>query len=211
MDTPTPQTTSFMPKQPLAQSTARVTRGVSGLALFAWFIFVVSLLSAGGAFLMSKSTDQRIIRIKEQIASIRASFEEDTILDIKRLDNRIVSAQEILGLHVATSPIFEALQDRTLKSVSFDQFGYTLSEKSPGSRQIEVEMTGRATSYEAIAQQSDSLAENKYILNPIFSNMTLDEKLGTITFALSFNVNQTLVSFQDNLNRQSQGLGEGIQ
>lgn len=206
MDTTATPQTSFIPKQSLSQAPSHMPRRVSGLSLLAWFIFFVSILSAIAGYLYGAMTDRRITSLNNQIAEIKRGFETDTIKDIQRLNSRIDAGEDILAYHVAISPIFRTLEEKTLKSISFNKFGYVLSESSPGtSRQVLVTMSGRAKSYDAIAQQADSLAENEYIVNPIFSNMTLDEARGTISFDLSFFVDQSLVSYEQQVNRSTQG------
>lgn len=195
--------TSFIPKQSLAPAANRAPRSVSGLNLLAWFLFAVSILSAGGTFLWNKTLQSRITSMKGQIASVK--LEENTINDIKALDKRLKSSEEILNSHISVSPIFKALQQRTLKTVSFTKFTYAIADPTGKNKTVTVSMSGRAKSYDAIAQQADELSKNEYIINPIFSNMTLDELRGIISFDLTFTVNPALVSYESLFNSQSQG------
>lgn len=197
--------TSFIPKQSLAPVANRAPRSVSGLNLIAWFLFIVSLLGAGGTFLWNKALEGRINSMNSQIADVKGKLEEDTIYDIKELEKRLKSSEEILNSHIATSKIFEVLQQRTLKTISFNKFAYSIADPTGKSKTVTVSMAGRAKNYDAIAQQAEELAKNEYIINPIFSNMTLDEIRGTISFDLTFVVNPALVSYESLFNSQSQG------
>lgn len=195
--------TSFIPKQAVSPVVSRVPKAVSGLSLIAWFLFFVSLISAVGSFLWNKTLESNISSMKQKIASIQ--LDENVINDIKELDKRIISSEEIMNSHIAVSPIFEILQRRTLRTVSFNKFSYSVTDPSSGSRSIVVNMTGRAKSYDSIAQQSEELTKSEYIINPVFSNMTLDEIRGVISFDLSFGVSPALVSYEAIFNSKNQG------
>jgi len=197
--------TSFIPKQSLAPVANRAPRSVSGLSLIAWFLFIVSILAAGGTFLWNKGLETKINTMKGQIASIKDELEEDTINDIRTLDKRLRSSEEILNSHISVSPIFKVLQQRTLKTISFNKFTYQIADPTGKNKIVTVSMAGRAKNYDAIAQQAEELSKNEYIINPIFSNMTLDELRGTISFDLTFVVNPALVSYESIFNSQSQG------
>lgn len=195
--------TSFIPKQSFTPSVSNTPKRVSGLSLLAWFLFFVSILSVLVTFLWNKTLESKIRSMKSDISQIK--LEEDTINDIKKLDKRIISSEEILRSHLVTSPIFRILEQRTLKTISFTKFSYSVSDPTGKNKLINVSMSGRAKSYDAIAQQSDELSKNQYIINPVFSNMVLDELRGVVSFDLSFSVNPSVISFENSFNSQSQG------
>ncbi len=53
--------------------------------------------------------------------------------------------------------------------------------------------------YSSIALESDQLATNKNIHNPIFSNLSLDEKTSMVSFDLVFTVDADLVRFTNHV------------
>jgi polyisoprenoid-binding protein YceI len=59
-----------------------------------------------------------------------------------------------------------------------------------------VELTGSAKNYATIALQSDAFSSNSLIKNPVFSNLTVDDKTRTVSFKLSFSVNIADLSYQ---------------
>ena len=121
------------------------------------------------------------------------SFEPSKILQLQDLDKRINAANEVLSNHIAVSPIFSALQAVTMKTVGYTKFGYTF-DGSKNSK-IAVSMSGIAVGYASIAQQADLLAQNKYLIDPVFSNLSLDDK-GNVTFDLNFSVDPNLVDYK---------------
>ena len=95
------------------------------------------------------------------------------------------------------SPIFDALQTNTLKSIQFTHFAYTTP--TTAGNPITVLMTGKARDYSSIALESDQLATNKNIHNSVFSDLTLDDTTGIVSFDLSFTVDPDLVMYTNHL------------
>ncbi len=190
--------TSFIPKKALAEERAPVVQHSSVFSFIAIVIFIASVVAAGGSYLYKQSLTQQIVSMNTQLNAARNSFEPSLITKLQLLDKRIGSAQTLLDSHIVVSPIFKALQDSTLKSVQFTKFSYATPTNT--SAAVVVNMSGKARDYTSIALQSDQLALNKNIHNPIFSNLTLDDKTGNVTFDLVFSVDQDLVHFTKHLN-----------
>ena len=53
-------------------------------------------------------------------------------------------------------------------------------------------MSGLAIGYRSVALQSDLFAQNKNLIDPVFSNLTLDDK-GNVLFDLEFSVDPSLL------------------
>ena len=66
--------------------------------------------------------------------------------------------------------------------------------------QIKVQMSGQAIGYRSIALQSDLFAKKKYFQEPVFSNLSLDEK-GNVVFDLDFSVDPNFVEYNQALLR----------
>lgn len=191
--------TSFIPKKPMNQETTfERPKSVNLLSFIATVIFVASLIAAGGSYFYKTTLATSVKQKSAMLESAKANFDAETVLSIQELNKRINASKEILTGHIIVSPIFAVLQDQTLKSVSFTKFDYTFD---PTSGRVNVDMIGKATGYDAIALQSDELVKNKYIKDPVFSNLNLDDK-GRVTFDLSFYVDPTLVNFEDVLARE---------
>ncbi len=191
--------TSFIPKKPLATERAAPVRHVSVATLIATVIFFASLASLAGVYLYKSVLTKTIASQSADLARAKAAFEPSLITVLQNLDRRINSGEEILGKHIVVSPIFSALSELTLKSIRFTKFSYSITENP---HKVSVIMSGTAASYKAIALQADALTQNKYILDPLFSNLSLDEK-GNVSFDLNFSVDPSLVSYGESLNRMN--------
>ena len=64
-------------------------------------------------------------------------------------------------------------------------------------------MSGQAVGYRSVALQSDLFAKNKYFLDPVFSNLSLDEK-GNVLFDLDFSVDLNFVNYKRTLLTESE-------
>jgi hypothetical protein len=185
--------TSFIPKKPLAEERVAAPRHTSIFSFIATLIFFGSLASAAGIYFYSANLNKTNAEKSAQITAAKKSFEETLIKTLKRLDRRIANAKTLLDTHIAVTPIFEALEVNTLKTVQFTKFSYT-TPVDP-SAPVTVRMSGRARDYASIALQSDQLAKNVNIHNSIFSNLSLDAQTGNVTFDLVFTVDADLVHF----------------
>ena len=186
--------TTFIPKRKLTQSkevkgTTHSSGGNSFIMLIAILLFVTAVISSAGVYFYKMRISSAI---KERLTSIQRAekaFEPNVILDLKKLDIRLDSGSKLLRNHVALSDFFESLGESTLPSVSFTDF--TFSSKDGA----HVEMSGEATGYLPIAQQSDLFEKNQYIQNPIFSDFELNEETGNVNFSLTFDLNPELIRY----------------
>ena len=127
-------------------------------------------------------------------------FEPAKIKELQVLDKRINSSNEILAQHIAVTPIFQALQLLTMKTVRYTKFNYSLGDgKDP---KIIVKMSGQALGYSSVALQSDLFAKNQNLIDPVFSNLSLDDK-GNVIFDLEFLVDPSFVDYKQTLLTQS--------
>ncbi len=197
--------TSFIPKKPVVESRVTVSKAsVSFLMIFATIVLVVAAIMLGGAYVykigQAKSRDSIQQYIVEKTNQIKA--EEPTLREVTRIDKRLNAAEAVVRSHVLISPIFNRLRQLTLKSIQFTKFEFSNGKDS--SSTTEVKMSGRANSYAAIANESDILTgangTDTYFLNPIFSNLSLDDK-ARVSFDLTFRVDPDLVSYVDTLKR----------
>lgn len=207
---PTFQTTSFIPKRPLNENKAVAPRSASSgiFLLIGIIVFVLSLLASAGVFFYKKSIENKIITNKETLTKAKDAFEPDTIALYKRFDKRLISAEEILKNHITVSPILRELNALTLKKVQFTKFKNKVAAVGK-STSIEVEMQGKGDSFSMLAIQSDKLTESRYILNPVFSNLSVDLK-GSVLFDLKFGVDPNLILFTQLVDRGIIGGAQSI-
>ncbi len=191
--------TSFIPKRPIVtEPAANVSRRSSSIwSLLIPVILAATLLAAGGVFLFERQLESQVQQMEKKISAARESFGSDFITQMKTLDNRITAIKKLIQSHVIVTPIFQALQDATLRSVQYKSFTYTLGTDEVSKRRVvRVEMNGTARNYETIALQSDAFAKSKFIKDAVFANLVVDERKGTINFKLNFNIDAAAVSYQ---------------
>lgn len=185
--------TSFIPKKPLAEPVVRQKFTIGIFGFIGLIVFVLTAASAGGIYVYQKNIVQQLSDKQAQLNNARNSIESPFIDEAKTLGRRITDANEILSNHIIVSPIFQALQINTLKTVQFTHFQYETPQtpKDP----IKISMSGIARDYTSIALESDQLAKNKNIQNPLFSGLALDPATGNVTFSLDFTVTSDFVNF----------------
>ncbi len=125
-------------------------------------------------------------------------FEPSKISQLKVLDERLQSSSEILAKHIAISPIFDALQALTMKTIRYTNFGYDFGNDNT----VLIKMSGQSIGYYPIALQADLFTKNKNLIDPVFSNLSLDDK-GNVTFDLEFSVDPSFVDYKQMLKTES--------
>ena len=193
--------TSFIPKRPLAEDRTERPQTVSIFLFLSSIILVASLVGAGFVYFYNTSLTNQVTQMQGDLKKAESAFEGDFIEELQTMDRRINAATEVLSNHIVVSPIFATLQQTTLKSVQYTKFGYTITGSGPAA-EVDIQMSGIAASYTAVALESDALTQNKYMKDPIFSNLTLDDK-GNVLFDLTFSVDPTFVLYGEALARAS--------
>lgn len=193
--------TSFIPKRPVdsnAEPAPYRNRSIGLLSLLTFVIVIGTGLAFGAVYLYEKQLTSQKVKLEQEINQARDGIGTDFVTDMKRLDSRIDGVKDLIKNHIVVTPIFQALQDATLRSVQYKDFSYSIKADPSNKTQpiVLVELTGSAKNYATIALQSDAFSANKLIKNPVFSNLTVDDKTRTINFKLVFSVNMADLSYQ---------------
>lgn len=194
--------TSFIPKRPVISgmfSNAKPRNHTVGLLSLLTVIIVISTgLSFVGVYLYEKSLVSQKAKLEQSIDSSRKEIGTDFVVDMKRLTARISGVKTLLQNHIVISPIFSALEATTLRSVQYKTFTYEFKPNTGNvdGQVVQVMIDGTAKSYSTIALQSDAFTQNALIKNPIFSNLTVDDKTNNVGFKLVFDVAPADLSFQ---------------
>ncbi len=184
--------TSFIPKASLKVERAE-TKAKSPVALvnvITGLILVMAILSAGGIFAFERYSLQAVQSKQQSLERSRAAFEPATIKELSRLDTRIGAGKTLLKSHVAVSVLFDELEKRTLSSVRFNNFSYSIAD----STHTLLSASGEATSFNAVALQSDAFSKSAIITEPIFSNVNIS-KTGTILFDFTAVIDMTRIGY----------------
>ena len=183
---------SFIPKQPVNEP-VRTSSGSNIFFLISFLIFIVSLVGAGGAYLWDKQLDKQIADVNSNLNQARSSFDQNTIKEFVRLNDKINAADLLMKQHVAPSVLFRVIGDATLKNVRFSNFRYS----NAGGDKISVAMSGEAVSYEAVALQASAFTNPKLrnvFRSPIFSDPDLNAS-GRAIFSFTTGIDPTLLNY----------------
>jgi len=195
--------TSFMPKKPMIEERAITSRPTIGiLSILSVFIFFTMIVGTGALFFYKGILTRNIGTMESDLNLAKDRFEPSKIVQLQVLDKRLRASNEILSKHIAISPIFQALQAITMKTISYTKFSYGFDGSS--NTKIMIKMSGVAIGYKSVALQSDLFTENKYFIDPLFSNLSLDDK-GNVVFDLEFSVDPNFVDYKKVLDATNEG------
>lgn len=192
--------TSFIPKKPIVRDTIRTPHTIGLLTVIAIFVLFAVAAGTGALFFYKGIQTKKIATMKNNLDLAKSRFEPAKIEELQRLDKRLNASNKILAKHIAVTPIFQGLQAITMKSVRFTKFSYTIGEEK--NAKINVKMSGITLGYSFLALQSDLFAQNKNFIDPVFSNLALNEA-GNVTFDLDFFVDPSFVDYKTMLLTES--------
>lgn len=191
--------TSFIPKKPLATgTTGREPRNF--LSLLSIFLLLISILASGGIYLYKSYLTKQEDSLSSSLSATRDSFEKDTIDDLELFNKRTEAATQILTNHTILSAMFARLGEITIPSVQYITFN-----QQAGTSGFTVNLKGIAKDYRSIALQSDAFntTKGRSFKNVLFSDLTKD-KDNNVSFSLKFEVDPSLLSYENNSTIPSQ-------
>lgn len=193
--------TSFIPKKPITDTPAVSSHGnsYSFFTVISVFIFLTIAIASGGVYFYQLNLNKQIADNEQSLASAKGRLDSGKITELQELDKRLNSATTILNKHIAISQIFSKLSDVTLKSIRYTKFSSSLDETT---NKLIVNLAGEAKSYRDIALQNNLFSENKEIVDPIFSNLSVD-KNNNVVFDLEFGVDPGFVNYTQLINTQT--------
>ncbi len=187
--------TSFIPKKSLTNEQTRPhSDSVSIFLIISIIVFVLALATAGGVFAYKKILIKSIADMNVSLVAARNSFEPTFIDNANALNKRIEAAKKLLNSHTVVTPIFDFLENDTLATVKFDTFSYDLRDNGTSFLVI----SGQAKNFSSIALQSDIFGKEKFIKNPVFSDLNPDQN-GNIVFKFNSSLDPTFVSYKNSL------------
>ena len=132
----------------------------------------------------------QITQMGKELESARMALSPEIVSELMRLNNRIVSTQELIYRHRTISPVFAFLEDATPQSVRYLEFNYTTTDKG-----VTLVLKGEARGYTSLAQAAELYNKSSYFKNPVFSDLNLDER-GNVVFSLKTSVDANLLSYE---------------
>ncbi len=205
--------TSFIPKRPIDTASAvteqKPSRVVGLLSFLTVIIVIATIVSFVGVFLYQRQLGSQKVALEQSINDARDGLGTAFVGDMKRLDARIDGVKTLLQNHIVVSPVFAALEATTLHSIQYKTFKYSfVTDPGTKSQVVQINLTGVAKSYATIALQSDAFTQSTIIRNPVFSNLTIDDKTGSVTFRLTFTVNPADLSYQTFIDSKLKAAGK---
>ncbi len=187
--------TSFIPKK--APTFAPPTSGVGGrsvniFAIIAFSVFFLIVGLSAGVFFYKSHLISSIESKDIALAAAKKSFEPAFVAKAVRLSSRIESARGLLNTHRALSPLFDILEEKTLKSVRFQDFNFSFTKEHEPS----IVMTGQAKSFNSVALQSDVFGAEHSFKDPVFSNFNLNER-GDVIFNFKTTIDPKLLLYRE--------------
>ena len=192
--------TSFIPQKPIVKERTSSSQPVSIFLIISLFVLFAVLLATGGLYFYKGVMKNNITEMEKPLNLAKNRFEPAKIAELQVLDKRLRASSEILSKHIATTPIFSALEKLTMKTVRYTEFSYELGTEK--NAPVKVKMSGQAIGYRSIALQSDLFTKNKNFIDPVFSNLTLDNN-GSVLFDLEFSVDPSFVNYKQTLLTES--------
>lgn len=186
---------SFIPQAPVVAPAARGRRSGGGfdfLILIALVLFVASATLAVGVFLYVQFLERSNVSKQEQLDRAQAAFEPALIEELGRLDARMRAADQVLENHIASTALFELLEQTTLQTVAFSNF-----EFSAGSDGMRITMEGLAESVNSIALQADLFSKSGMVENPIFADIS--REIGGVHFNVTGDIRPEALDYRTNL------------
>lgn len=193
--------TSFIPKRPIVEPTKTQSRSIGIFTVLSLLFFFAVGAGYGGLYFYKGIVAKSIVAKQADLKKAEGRFEVKTIKELKNLDRKLVASKEVLAGHIVVSPVFAELQKITMKTVSFTDFSYDLSEIQ--NKKVEIKLKGVAVGYRSVALQSDLFAKNKNFIDPLFSGLVLDDK-GTVSFDVTFFVDPSFVDYKQSLKTEGQ-------
>ncbi len=177
--------TSFIPKTKISKkSSGSSTDFVSIVFIISLFLLFLVASLFGGVLIYNNYLTKRIEQKKGYLEDSKEAFDPTLINELKTLDNRIKFAGEILNNHETPLIIFKMLQEKTLETISFNNFSY----KSEEDNSYTISMRGSAKNFNSLALQSKIFGNMDFFKNVVFSSLGIGEG-GRISFNFDSELN----------------------
>ena len=181
---------SFVPKKAQVGAGQRQPKSIGIGFLVAAGLLILSVVVGGGGFLYKRSVAGNVETLEASLARAEEAFDPGLIEELVRTSKKIEAAKVLLSKHRTIVPIFNFLEEATLKNVRFTNFLYSIgADGTP-----KISMKGVARSYATLSLQGNEFERNKDIRSVKFSGLRLGEG-GTVLFAVDLEVNPAMLAY----------------
>lgn len=192
-----PVQASFIPHDaanPTANPATRRSGGLGELMLLMSIVLLVASVGlAGGVYLYVQYLETTSTSKVAQLERAKAAFDPSLIQQLTRLDDRMHAADTVLSTHIAPTIFFQALQQATLSTISFQSLSFELTDQ----QHLGMTMSGIAQSVNSIALQAEVFSKNGVIANPIFSGIS--RQMDGVHFNLVALINPSAINYVQSL------------
>lgn len=184
--------TSLIPHDATTPSGPRRYESSGGLAdllaLVSLVLFVASGALGAGSFLYDQYVTSQSTSKQASIKAAEKALDPVLIQQLTRVDQRMNSSASLLGVHIAPSAFFAALNQTTLITISF----HDLDFKADGG-DISIKMSGVARDVNSVALQAEVFSKSGIITDAIFSG--IDQRLDGVHFNVVALVNPVALNY----------------
>lgn len=183
--------TSFVPlptRNHFKKSKQPIFVNVVDITIFS--IFILSVFVALGMYVYQiylynqLANEQKIVQTSQQSTSI-------PVQKLITLNNRIITAQDLLNTHTTMSRFFDILSSGTPKNISLSSLNIILNQKDSTAN---IKAFGIATNFSALVAESRSIRQNPNISSINFSDISVNNSNdGDIKFSVSATLNKNIV------------------
>jgi hypothetical protein len=182
--------TSFVPSSNTAPR--RFRSDLTGMfGLLSYFVLAVVFILALGVFFYGRVLAGSQASKDAELAIAESGIDSVTVETFVRLRDRLNLGQTLLNNHVAFSGFFSLLETLVPAPVRF--ISIHLSIGDTGS--VKLEGSGSAKNFNALAAASTAFAHDGRIKDAIFSNIEVNSKDSSVSFALSASLDPKLIAF----------------
>lgn len=203
--------TSFIPKKALQEDvvggnsgryTHRIHSAYGPGYVLALMIFVLTVMGSLGVFGYTRIKASSLEEMRAKLAKEKDSFQPAIVRRLKELDSRLIVAKELVERHIALSPLFDALEQSTLREVQYTKFLYKGIPDTNGWKP-DLTIDGHASGYAAVAQQTNAYNDALFRSIALGSLAQNQDNANANTIGASFSVRmeagETLISFSNHL------------
>ncbi len=183
---------TFMPRQsaPSGEAFERRKSPPNFFMLAGVVLFLIVLGLTGGLYayknVLTKGNEAKRAAIQDAIRN----FEPELTKELTSLKSRMDAAKTLVQNHKAFSLLLGLLEMNTAQTVRFSDFSYAVAPDN----KISLSMRGESRTYNAIAFQSDVFSKVPQLKNPMFKNLSLDDK-GVISFNVTAELEPSAVAY----------------
>lgn len=203
--------TSFIPKRPIFKEEASTRRHepIPVVTLIGFAVFFAALIITGLAFFFHQKETAAVQALASQLGTEKERFNPAAIEELKAVSTRLKIAKGIVDNHVSVSPLLDLLQDTTLKSVYYENFGLEFDQK----KGYVLRLKGKVPGYGLLFAQAEAFRAEPKITDAELGTIALDERTGEVDFEIILTLSPEVMKYvpvaTDQPQAPDQSAGEG--